>query len=71
MNRLRGRRQRYVPRFGQIAVDGTLVGAVQPAVFGAVLAVAPVLKLVVMPGDARLLDCGVLMIIHMHTSPPM
>ena len=46
------------------------VGAVQPAALGAVLAVAVVLKLVVMPGDARLLDRGVLVIIHRYTSPP-
>src|SRR5262245_39327526 len=64
------RRRGGRPGFGEIAVDRTLVCAVQPAVLGAVPAVAVVLKLVVMPGDARLLDRGVLMIIHVHTSLP-
>ena len=45
-----------------------LVGAVQPAFLSAVPAVAVVLKLVLMPDDARLLDCRVLVIIHIHTS---
>jgi hypothetical protein len=45
-----------------------LAGAVEPAVLSAVLAVAVVLKLVVMPEDARLLDFRVLVIIHLHTS---
>ena len=49
-------------------MNRTLVCAVQPAVLGAAPAVAVVLELVVMPGDARLLDRGVLMIIHVHTS---
>jgi len=66
-----GRRGRWPggrPRSGQIAADRTPVGAVQPAVLGAVPAVAVVLKLVAMPGDTRLLDRGVLVIIHVHTS---
>ena len=45
-----------------------LAGAVEPAVLSAVLAVAVVLKLVIMPQDARLLDFRVLVIIHLHTS---
>src|SRR5262249_18436194 len=54
---------------GQIAPYRLLVGVVQRAVFGAVPAVAVVLKLVVMPGDTRPLDCGTLVIIHMPSSP--
>ena len=49
---------------GEIAAYRTLVGAVLPAVLGAVPAIAAVLKLVVMPGDARLLDGGVLVTVH-------
>ena len=64
-----GRRPGCGSRFRPITADCTLVGAVQPAVLSAVLAVAVVLKLVLMPDDARLLDCRVLVIIHMHTSP--
>src|SRR5262249_14496324 len=56
---------------GQIAPYRLLVGVVQRAVFGAVPAVAVVLKLVVMPGDTRPLDCGTLVIIHMPSSHPM
>jgi hypothetical protein len=56
-------------RFRLITADCMLVGAVQPAVLSAILAVAVVLKLVLMPDDARLLDGRVLVIIHMHTSP--
>ena len=63
-----GRRPGCGSRFRPVTADCTLVGAVQPAVLSAVLAVAVVLKLVVMPDDARLLDRRVLVIIHMHTS---
>src|SRR5215468_11481223 len=58
-------------RFGQIAPYRPLVGVVQRAVFGAVPAVAAVLKLMVMPGDTRALDCGALVIIHVPSSPPI
>lgn len=47
-----------------------LVRAVQRATFGAVPPVAVVLKLVLMPGDTRPLDCGALVIIHVPSSPP-
>src|SRR5262249_30444849 len=58
-------------RFGQIAPYRPLVGVVQRAVFGAVPAVAVMLKLVLMPGDTRPLDCGTLVIIHVPSSPPI
>jgi hypothetical protein len=51
-------------RFGKVAAYRTQVGAVQPAILGAVVTVAGVLKLVTMPGDARLLDYSVLVSIH-------
>ena len=54
-------------RLGHIATYRPLVGVVPGAVFGAVPAVALVLKLVVMPGDARPLDRGALVIIHVHS----
>jgi Uncharacterized protein conserved in bacteria (DUF2255) len=67
--RSRPARHRGLPAwFGQIAAYRSLIGVVQPAAFGTVPAIAVVLKLVVMPGDARLLDRGALLIIHMHTS---
>src|SRR5215472_9547176 len=56
-------------RFGQIAPYRPLVGVIQRAVFGAVPAVAVMLKLVLMPGDTRPFDCGALVIIHMPSSP--
>ena len=49
-------RPRLRTRFGKVAAYRTLVGAVQSAILGAVLTVTGVLKLVTMPGDARLLD---------------
>jgi hypothetical protein len=58
-------------RFGQIAPYRPLVGVVQRAVFGAVPSVAAVLKLMVMPGDTRALDCGALVIVHVPSSPPI
>ena len=44
--------------FGRIAGYRTVVDEVQPAILGAVQAVTVVLKLVLVPGDARPLDEG-------------
>lgn len=60
--------RRLRARLGKITAYRTLVGVVQPAVLGTVSAVAVVLKLVVMPGHASLLDYGVLATVHLHTS---
>src|SRR5262245_66361937 len=58
-------------RFGQIAPYRPLVGVVQRAVFGAVPAVAVMLKLVLMPGDTRQLECGTQVISHVQSSLPL
>src|SRR6516165_8253113 len=68
LGRWRIRHRGLFAQLGQIATYRPLVGVVQGAVFGAVPAVAVVLKLVVMPGDSRPLDRGALVIIHVPFS---
>ena len=68
IGRWRIRHRGLFAQLGQIATYRPLVGVVQGAIFGAVPAVAVVLKLVVMPGDTRPLDRGALVIIHVPFS---